>query len=572
MQLPRVPAPRPLKEGLASHQGLVLWILGAIVFFQVVFHFTASSVLRGEKEDVWAMCADGNAGASSSLQCAEVELFRSWHDASLEADEMLLKVTPRSRAEQDVANNNAPQDADQASTVPSTEMASTASTTEAARESSTKQASENPIEESSANAGLQQAATSNLTEWAQGLIDIQAKYQSRLSGLLEHHSRLHPAAAERAKPLLDQIVDVGRQMCADPERRSRPECAEFLQVPNVSNASAHGHGASAAATGNSSRSSKMAELDERLHELEEKDHVWEQAFSDKARELARELCSDPSRRGYAACADFAKQDKSQQPTARSALRGSPERRGPRDLHWSSVAAWESSASSRRGRTEPPVLTSNELRHSHWRGTIPKVACVAVIPCGRMVKPWIKYFIDNFNMQHYEGPRQLVLVYHYQHAEAARAVKIYADGTFIKAVPTRDPDYPSAASFRFGAWLSDAEVVARWDFDAWHHSQRLSMQIRALAYADRPASLLREWSVRAASGDLRVVSGGRNWDASLVGEAAWMRENWYPALEEGRVALESTLARDAVSVNASELSVYDEGTHELAATRCHFKGK
>lgn len=569
MQLPRGPAPRLLKEGFASHQGLVLWILGIICFLQVAFHFTANSALRGEKEDVWAMCADGSHGDSSSLQCAEVQLFRSWQHAP-ETDEALLRVTPRSPAEEEVTDNT-PQHPKQDSTTSPSEAASTASTSQPLSESSTEQAPEQPPEKPMVDISVQQVESSGVTEWAQGLIDLQAGYQSKLSSLLDHHKQLHPVAAERAKPLLEQIMDVGRQMCSDPDHRSRPECADFLkpEVLNISNASLSGHGHTAAAHADPSSSSKMAELNERLHELEESEHAWEKAFSDKAHSLARELCRDPSRKGYAACAEFVNQETTPAPVARAALRGSPERRPSGDLHWSTVVGWKGIGSGLRGSSQPPVLAESELRHAHWKGTIPKVACVAVLPCGRLVKPWMKYFIDNFNMQHYEGPRQLIIVYHHKHTEAARAVKMYADGTFIKAVAARDPDYPSASTFRFGAWSTDAEVIARWDFDAYHNRQRLSMQVRALAYAERPASLLREWSVRTQSGELRVVSGGRNWDSSLVGEAAWMRENWYPSMEEGREALEATVAQQAVHVNASDLSVYDEATHEMAAERCHF---
>lgn len=566
MQLHRGPAPRLLKEGIATHQGLVRWVLGIIFLCQVAFYLLAHTVIKQEKEDVWAMCADGSHGAGSSLQCAEVELFRSWKEAPEE--EVLLRVTPQD-AEKPPQN---PQKEDDSSAPPS-EAATVSSTSTLLQQSppAEQAPAEQALEVVVANVSVDQAGASSVTEWAQGLIDLQASYQSRLSTLLDHHKQLHPAAAERAKPLMEQIMDVGRQMCSDENHRNRPECADFLkqEAQNVSNPSSHGHRHSAAAGADTLRSSKMVELNERLHELEESEHVWEKAFTDKAHSLARELCRDPSRRGYAACAEFAKEDAAPQPVARSALRGSPERRAPGDLHWSSVAEWKAARGGLRGGAQAVVLNENELSHAHWKGTIPKVACVAVVPCGRMVKPWIKYFIDNFNNQQYEGPRQLVLVYHHLHTEAALAVKMYADGTFIKAVASRDPDYPSASTFRFGAWNADAQVIARWDFDAWHHRQRLSLQIRAMASAERPISLLREWSVRGSSGDLRVVSGGRNWDTSLVGEAAWMREHWYPSLEEGRVALEATVAQNAAYVNASDLSIYDEATHELAAEKCNF---
>merc|ERR1719454_2132706 len=83
-----------------------------------------------------------------------------------------------------------------------------------------------------------------------------------------------------------------------------------------------------------------------------------------------------------------------------------------------------------------------------------------------------YFINNFRLQDYEGPRQLVLVYEYTDAEAAELARKYVDGYYIKAVATRSEKFPSTESLRYGAWSSDADVIAQWDFDEWHDPSRL----------------------------------------------------------------------------------------------------
>lgn len=426
-----------------------------------------------------------------------------------------------------------------------------------------------------AAAAKMSAPPRQVSSWGQGLIELQANYQSQLTRLLDHHKQLHPHVAAKHKPLLDQIVAVGKQMCSEPGRENSPDCAQFRHAKvgendtHLEHHAAHHHRHQRHHNETHHAMQVRAELDERVHHLAEADHAWEKDFSDKALAFGRELCNDPVRKGYAVCAEFVKQEEAAAAAKASALRGkaaSVERKS--DLHWSSVAAWQMQAHNNHHPTKLEALEMNDLRRSHWKGTIPKVACVAVVPCGTVVQTWIKYFVDNFNMQHYEGPRQLILVYHYLHEEAARAVKMYADGTFIKAVAARDADYPSASTYRFGAWTADAEVIARWDFHAWHHSQRLSVQVRALAMAGRPASLVNEWSVRSHGG-VRVTSGGRNWDSSLIGEASWMREHWYPSLKEGKDAMRAAIERDVVYVNASDLSIYDEDLHELGDEPCHY---
>merc|ERR1719182_60789 len=117
-----------------------------------------------------------------------------------------------------------------------------------------------------------------------------------------------------------------------------------------------------------------------------------------------------------------------------------------------------------------MLSRKDLRVQHWVGKIPKVACVTVLPQGKVTEVLMKYFMDNYNLQHYEGERQLIIVYHSTDAEAARIAHLYADGTTVKAAAARGSDaFPSVTAYRYGAWMAKgADLLARWDFEGFHH--------------------------------------------------------------------------------------------------------
>jgi hypothetical protein len=164
---------------------------------------------------------------------------------------------------------------------------------------------------------------------------------------------------------------------------------------------------------------------------------------------------------------------------------------------------------------------------------------------------MKYFIDNFNLQSYEGDRELIIVHHHEDSEARRLIKTVADGQRIRGVATRTHEkMPSTLALRFGAWLATkADVIARWDFEDYHHPQRLSMQVRALAMSSRPASLL-----TTASSDLTNLTSAHE-HGFLVGEARWMHEHWYPLLEEEAAVLKGTEASHLVVVDMPELDIH-----------------
>jgi len=381
---------------------------------------------------------------------------------------------------------------------------------------------------------------SNMTAWAKDLAALQARLESQMNRL-PHRAYRTPKTVvpqEHEETLLELIVEFGRELCLEPRRRGRASCAQFVQSIQQPKGRLNPKGGG---------SRKI------VHELHESGHdVNDDSFAHRAMALGKELCMDPRRKAYDACKRF-RQDHVE--GTNNALEGMKPHQQSGELSWRKAAGWRSALRTRR---QVQILSGSELRHAHWSGMIPKVACITVLPCGEPLHPRLRYFINNFRLQSYEGPRQLILVYHHTNLEAARLVRLYADGVFIEGIAVFGTEYPSAASFRFGAWESDADVVARWDFDAWHHTQRLSMQVRALSLSGRPACFLRQWSVRSEAGDIHIVSDGSRWDASLVGEASWMRDKWYPLLEEFQMAVESGKERQVVYVDLSELTIYPEG--------------
>jgi len=451
--------------------------------------------------------------------------------------------------------------------------------------------------------------TTGLTPWAIDLIALQERLEARMNGLMSVQKRLaseaSPTSEERS--LLGRIRDLGREMCEEPHRKGRPACAQFLeehkglesgrgQAASANESAAATVPAPVAATNQTlliagaARRQRRAEsaerrelaakraaaLDQRLKELAAGRKAWELLVSNRIVAFGKELCADLRRSGYPSCAPFLGVGKfvpavHAAENATQPLAGSPLTPSPPQLHWREVVAWPTNGASRHN-SSLAVVTREQLRRAKWGGMIPKVACVTAIPSGSEARARMKYFINNFRLQSYEGPRQLILVHHKNDTEAARLVKPYADGSYIKAVAAQGNEavFPSTTALRFGAWASDGDVIARWDFDEWHHPQRLSMQVRALALTNRPACLLRQWTVLEESGrEARILSGHLGWEGSLVGEASWMREHWHPLLEEERAVLGGAQAHRVVQVDMAELSVYNAGSQDWASILKHF---
>jgi len=164
-----------------------------------------------------------------------------------------------------------------------------------------------------------------------------------------------------------------------------------------------------------------------------------------------------------------------------------------------------------------------------------------------------YFVDNWKLQDWDS-KELVLVYQHSDKRLAQIVQKYVDGKSVKAVAARDGKFPSTAAVRFGAWSVKTDVIARWDFDEWHHPEQLTLQIKALAMTSRPASLLQPKGTHGANATDR--------EATLLGEAKWMRELWYPFLSHGSDILEEDRAHHIVQVDVPKLDINAKTTNKL----------
>jgi hypothetical protein len=280
----------------------------------------------------------------------------------------------------------------------------------------------------------------------------------------------------------------------------------------------------------------LQEHDEQVRHLQDSHRQWEEAFSAKVAAQMREMCSDLRHRSHGHCREFLEHDVHV-----------PDHLA---LHWPPKAAKDANA--------VVVVTRDVLVSARWGGRIPTVGCVTLVPQGAQIEKWMDSFVDNFRHQHYEGSKSLVLVYHHTDHRAAKFAKQHADGLFIKAAAAQDAEFPSTAAARFGMWhVREADIVARWDFDAWHHPERLNMQVRALSLAGRPASLLARWTAVNSTGSKDVVEEGSRWDGSLAGENGWMQKNWFPMLRKSEVGVVGSHAvEEVVSVDEPGLLVYD----------------
>jgi len=303
---------------------------------------------------------------------------------------------------------------------------------------------------------------------------------------------------------MQRILDLGRELCSEPERRDRPSCIQFLN-----------HESSGPEIAGDGSSGEIEETQSAQVELP--------AVHYQPQESRYEL--------------------------------------EHSLKWPAVRNWRESTSKLRGYFPVGVLSvgRDALRHAKWAGMIPKVACVSVVPSGREAKYQIKYLVNNFRLQTYEGPRQLVLVYDHNDRAAKKLVDKYADGSYIRGAAAMSDD-PTMA-FRFGAYVADADIIARWDFNAWHHPDRLAMQVRALAHKVRPVSRLLAWTLRNGTEDSRSYPDESVGEASLVGEKAWMKEHWHPLLGDETSTLTSAHLRYLVQLDMPGLIVYSTTSNE-----------
>lgn len=226
------------------------------------------------------------------------------------------------------------------------------------------------------------------------------------------------------------------------------------------------------------------------------------------------------------------------------------------IHWAPHVKRKSGSFMMKRPDQPYHIVRKNIHGVHWQGKIPKVTCILAVPATTRAHARLKYVVNNFRSQHYEGPKQLIIVYHYQDHKGEERIRKLADGYLVKAIPARTMEVPSSTALRYGAWSADqdTDIVARWDVDGWHHPQRLAWQVRALAFSGRQACLLKQWTVTPGNGSRSVVSGEFGASHSLIGERAWMDKHWQPFLPEGEQALSFLQGQVASLDNMPELLV------------------
>lgn len=284
---------------------------------------------------------------------------------------------------------------------------------------------------------------------------------------------------------------------------------------------------------------QMEDLKVGLARIEHQRAVWESSLEARTMAIGIQMCSEESRRGNPACKYFLEPHHGQK-TAEATTAAAEPTQDSQVLTLPTLI--ESRSSNKKFLEKRPskqriTLSTQDLRGKHWQGKIPKVACIMAIPTTNDTSKvaWLQYAVTNavnaFRAERYEGPKQLVMVYHNKDKVAARIATRLADGVYVKGVAAHMP-VPSTMSMRYAAWSADkdADVVARWDMNAYHHPERLSMQVRALGFSGRPVSV-QMWGVTFSEDGKRSVAGEESGlESSMVGIRAWMDGHWHPYVE------------------------------------------
>lgn len=284
------------------------------------------------------------------------------------------------------------------------------------------------------------------------------------------------------------------------------------------------------------------DLKEGLAQIEHHRAVWESSLEARTMAIGIDLCSEESRRGNPGCKYFL------EPHSHTAAETitTPTLEPAKDstlLTLPTLAPAQSSKNSKflekRPNNQRLTLSSEAVYGKHWQGKIPKVACIMAIPTipaswqnDTSKAAWLQYAVTNavnaFRAEKYEGPKQLLVVHHHKDKIAARIASRLADGVYVKAVAAHLP-VPSTMSMRYAAWSADndTDVVARWDMNAYHHPERLSVQVRALGSSGRFVSALM-WGVTFSEDGKRSVEGDEDGlESSMVGIRPWMDGHWHP---------------------------------------------
>jgi len=482
-----------LKRDILGKKGLCLLGLGLI--YQVVFQMFLTHTLESEQE---AEMRDGSS-CSGEGQCLESQLFSLWHkETEVEAD-LLRDVEESPQVPEAGADTSSKRGAVAHQRLRPSNSKDTAA---AAAMVERAQAEEEKAKAEVAALELKMEQMINRTRSRE---EERARSRAKFDRLYEETQKAVKGSGSSASDLQAQLQSQYDKM---PSARGQVETS-------------------------GQRFDRLVAQTERLLHSESSVSTWAQGLMVAQQEMEKRLShlNDRHQRRF---------------------RGS---RGEHEssLQWLPVKAWKERQPGHDTGAWAVPLTRQQLNQGKWKGAVPKVGCITAVPRGAQHR--IMYVVNGFLLQEYEGASQLVIVYHQGDEASAKVVRGYADGQRIKGVAFRgEGDLPSTMALRYGAWSSDAEVIAQWDFDDVHHPDRLSLQVRALAVAKRPASL--------DLGDPEDGAPAAGREASIVGEAAWMREHWHPLLDEERGVLERAQAHNIVLVDAPELLLVDPlGRHQ-----------
>jgi hypothetical protein len=311
------------------------------------------------------------------------------------------------------------------------------------------------------------------------------------------------------------------------------------------------------------------ELNDGLAKIGHQRAVWESSLEARTMAIGVQMCSEESRKGNPACEYFL-HPHGQHGNLKNTTVVSADSNGQEYLILpTSGAGWKHKNTKfleKRVRRQRLMLKREDLLAKHWKGKIPKVACIMSIPTinDTSKEPWLHHAVTTavnaFRAEKYEGPKQLVIVHHRDDLMAKRIANRLADGVYVKAVAAHLP-VPSTMALRYAAWSSDkdADVVARWDLNAYHHPERLSMQVRALGLSGRPVSAAM-WGVTFSENGKRSVLGEESGlENSMVGIRSWMDLHWHPYVEN----MNGPLAKvsDLVTLDMPELTKAPEKKHD-----------
>jgi len=537
----QVPTATPIKvensKGVnTTPTKLVLCVIAVVTCMQLSFHSCIGTKIQQD---------DGECdGSTNSPYCAEAAIFKQWQaQANVNNIERMLVALPEPSdiGHFDQITTVGPIDVlevlravsevrlDALTTVAPERLVNAAASTEVSQRGSDSAMGQYVDSVLETGGNMSEIATTsdiwkayedpstwdNMTDWARDVVELQGRLEQRMRNLKSVRRRQATESTTIVPPRSDagmgHLTAWAKDLIALQAKLEGEKSAIALQraVRLDEMAMRHQRRAQQATPTTTSKASLV-------------DEIWS---------YGKELCRDPRRKDYAACVQFL--DKPSERVDDRFRESHVE--GAVKLNWTAVAKQHIGSIALRGaggKLDFVKVSKRNLKHAKWVDKIPKVACVTVVPDSQDIKYQMKFFLDGFKNQNYEGEKQLVLVVHHENHGVKEMLKQYSDSSAIKVVTSMGHKGLSATAFRFGAFMSDADVIARYDFGAWHHPSRLAMQVRALALAKRPVSHLQTWTVRNYANGAYAKSPTLEemktlGEASVVGEKEWMSKYWYP---------------------------------------------